>query len=62
MIHLCDLWNGFSSWEVDALRPDVLNNLLESAIRENIDFDKYQSILDAEKQDIIKLNGLTQYL
>ena len=36
--------HGRTSWEVDALRPDVLNTLLSSAILENIDESIYNDI------------------
>jgi hypothetical protein len=46
--------NGHQSWEVDALKPQVLNTLLDTAITEFIDVDKYEAVIEQEKQDIIK--------
>lgn len=43
--------HGGSSWEVDALPPDVLNRLIRSAIRERVDRDAMQEVLDQEKAD-----------
>lgn len=40
--------HGRSSWEVDALRPEVLNQILESAIAQHIDLDLYYNQLDKE--------------
>lgn len=49
---------GRTSWEVDALRPDVLNTLLNDSILENIDEKKYDSIIDQENSDRDKLNQI----
>jgi hypothetical protein len=54
--------HGSTSWEVDALPPDVLNNLLNKAILENIDEKMFNKILQKEKSDIKKLRSLEQYL
>lgn len=54
--------HGDTSWEVDALKPEVLNKLLDDAILENIDYDTYQSIVDSEAADKTKLRTLYQYL
>ena len=53
---------GKVSWEVDALPPQVLNQLLENSILQLIDEDQYLSVVDAEKADIDKLKSLNQYL
>lgn len=47
--------HGRYSWEVDALRPDVLNKLLTDAILDEIDEDKYQEVVDREAADRTKL-------
>ena len=43
---------GATSWEVDALKPEILNELLESNINVLIDHQKYDAILDQEVQDV----------
>ncbi|MEO6546560.1 MAG: hypothetical protein ABIN94_01120 [Ferruginibacter sp.] len=54
--------NGSSSWEVDALRPEVLTQLLDDAILGIIDIDKYQNIVETEDDDKTKLKTLLQYI
>ena len=53
---------GGMSWEVDALKPQVLNDILEKNILENLDLEKYEAIIEKEKIDIIKLNKLSKNL
>jgi hypothetical protein len=47
--------HGGSSWEVDALRPEVLNALLTNAIEERLDLDLYNEVL---RQEIIEKTKL----
>ena len=47
--------HGNSSWEVDALPPDVLNEILEDRILELIDESLYKKIMESEKRDIEKM-------
>lgn len=54
--------HGDSSWEVDALRPEVLNTILTEAIESRLDLDKYNEILEEEQADIDKLNSLKDSL
>lgn len=54
--------HGATSWEIDALRPEVLNNLLETAIKENIDENLYYEIVERESADKEKLGSLVAYL
>ncbi len=54
--------HGSQSWEVDALRPDVLNALLEHAIVSRLDVKKYNAMLKEEKADIKKLEKLKKQL
>lgn len=54
--------NGSTSWEVDALRPEVLNQLLDDSIRAYIDTDVFDAIVGREEADKDKLRALTQYL
>ena len=42
---------GLSSWEVDALPPDVLHQLVEEAILEVLDIESMNQIIDAEDRD-----------
>jgi len=43
--------HGNSSWELDALSPDVLVNLMTNAIEEYIDMDKYNLIIQLEEKE-----------
>jgi hypothetical protein len=54
--------HGTSCWEVDALKPEVLHDLVEGAIRSEIDLELYEAILKKEKRDKTKLRSLQQYL
>jgi hypothetical protein len=42
---------GKSSWELDALKPEILINLTESAIQEYLDIPKYKAVIAQEKKD-----------
>lgn len=53
---------GDTSWEVDALRPDVLHELLENTILENIDEGIFQGVVDREEADKQKLKLVMTYL
>ena len=53
---------GGTSWEVDALKPQVLNEILQNSILENLDVDKYNAIIDEEQEDKTKLKELIQKL
>ena len=52
--------HGSQSWEVDALRPEVLNTLLESSIRSLIDEDLYFEIIRQEEADVKKIKLLAK--
>jgi hypothetical protein len=54
--------HGNQSWEVDALRPEVLNAILTEAIRSRIDISLYESILEAEEEDKERLTQLKDQL
>lgn len=54
--------HGTTSWEVDALRPDVLNELLDDSIREHINIDVFDEIVNKEQSHKDKLQSLIQYL
>jgi len=53
---------GKICWEVDALNPEVLTQIVEANIESQIDLDEFQSMLTQEEKDITKLkkiiNGL----
>ena len=46
---------GETSWEVDALRPELLIKLVESSITEFVDEEMMDKIIAKEKKDIKKL-------
>lgn len=50
--------HGATSWEVDALRPEVLNALLTEAIKRNIDESLYYEIVHREEADKSKIKTL----
>ena len=53
---------GATSWEVDALPPEVLNRLLTDTILDNIDLEKYEEVVSGEQADIDKLKKLKRQL
>jgi hypothetical protein len=53
---------GDTSWEVDALKPEVLNAILTTNIKELIDSEMYDEIVSREEADKEKLENLKQYL
>jgi hypothetical protein len=54
--------HGKTSWEVDALKPEVLNEILKQAIEENIDIDKFEEILAEEEADKEKIEEIKNKL
>jgi hypothetical protein len=54
--------HGNSSWEVDALKPDVLMRVIEREIQELVDIEKMEAIIRREKRDIKKLEGFVKGL
>ena len=42
---------GAISWEVDALRPEVMIEIVKGAIEDNIDMEEYRSMLNKEKEE-----------
>jgi len=46
---------GNTSWEVDALRPEVLQELIEKSILKYLDIEKFEQVKKKEKEDIEKL-------
>ena len=53
---------GRTSWEVDALKPEVLHQLLESYIDEYINIELYDEVVDSEDEDKDKLRSLMEKL
>jgi hypothetical protein len=53
---------GRVSWEVDALNPKTLNQILTNSIENNIDLDLFYSIIDKEKKDKQQLRELSEKL
>lgn len=49
---------GETCWEVDALEPAVLINLVEQFIQSTIDIDKYEEILKLERADKTKIRSI----
>lgn len=47
--------HGKMSWEVDALRPEVLTEIVERNIFDLMDFDLYEDVLAQEKADKLKI-------
>jgi hypothetical protein len=54
--------HGDMSWEVDALRPEVLNEILTKSILEHIDVSLYEAIVAQEKEGRRQLRELNTYL
>lgn len=50
--------HGGSSWEVDALPPDVLNRLVEDAIRSLVDLERMNAVISREIEDKAELDSL----
>lgn len=50
--------HGAVSWEVDALRPDILNMLVVEAIQSFVDDSLFKKVLRREKTDKTKLRRL----
>lgn len=46
---------GDQSWELDALKPEALNELVESNIKKYLDMDKYKNIVEKERREKLKL-------
>ena len=51
---------GPTSWEVDALKPNVLNSLVESNIKLLIDMEKFDEMRTLESRDIRKLTAFKE--
>lgn len=53
---------GPISWEVDALRPEVLNQILTDEIERRIDPSKFSAMMEIERNDKTKLRTLKSKL
>ena len=53
---------GYTSWELDALKPQVLTKLLESEIKKLLDLELYNEIIQQEDQEKEKLVQLVEEL
>lgn len=51
---------GTSSWEIDALRPELLTSIIRSAFEGVIDKDKMAKVIDKEDQDKRRLRSLSE--
>ncbi len=54
--------HGGQSWEVDALKPEVLNQILEDAIACYLDLDQYNTVVASEAKDKAILTKLMNKL
>jgi len=52
--------HGNLSWELDALTPEVLNQLVSSNIEEFLDMDEYQRVIDQEEEEKMELVQVIQ--
>lgn len=50
-------WEG-ETCQLEALPPDLLARIVEGAIRENVDHDRREQEIEAERQDVAELRGL----
>ena len=53
---------GKKSWELDALKPDVLNELVESHIQKYLDIDKYNDMIKQETDEKSRLVEFSESL
>jgi len=49
---------GNISWEVDALTPQIITQIVTDAIREEINMDIFNARMEEEKEDLVKLKSL----
>lgn len=53
---------GKTSWEVDALKPEIMIRLVDNAISEYVDMNKMQKVIDKEKETIKPIEELASKL
>lgn len=51
---------GNTSWEVDAIEPEDMEEIVEQAIKAKINFDKYEEVVEQETLDKIRLNKIAK--
>lgn len=51
---------GKTCWEVDALNPQILTDIIETNIQDIIDMDQFEAVLVREKVDILKLQNFVK--
>jgi hypothetical protein len=51
---------GNESWEVDALPPNVLTQIIEDSISKYINFEKLNAVKEQEEKDKDKLRSVTE--
>ena len=51
---------GNQSWELDALTPDTLNELLVTHIEDLLDMEKYEAVIKQEDEEKMRLVQLTE--
>lgn len=49
---------GPISWEVDALKPGIMREILEHNIKEQYDLKQYETVLEQEQEDRVKIRKL----
>lgn len=54
--------HGEKSWELDALRPDILEEIVNNAVIEYLDIPTYTRMLEKEAQDKAKLKDMIEKL
>ena len=50
--------HGKISWEVDAMKPQIMKAIVEAEIQHYIDMDKYNAVIEMEDQQKEKLKEL----
>lgn len=50
--------HGDKSWELDALKPDILHEITQNSILANLDILQFKKILNKEEQDKAKLKRM----
>lgn len=53
---------GPVSWEVDALRPEIMVTIVKDAIEDNLDYEMYQQMLSRERAEIDSIKSMINSL
>lgn len=51
---------GEHSWELDALKPQVIDDLIDATVREYVDIDAYNAVVDEERSNSEPLEWIEQ--